>query len=138
MGAVARVVDRLRRHPGLTCRVRGTTVTVDPPGPGGFAVSLTEAGGTWVVGFDGWHEHFRSEAEALDCFAFGLSDRCRLRVEYRGPYPCRWTVEERTAAGWQADSTTGRVLVPFWLPRRVEYRQNAVLRDESPPSGSDS
>jgi hypothetical protein len=137
MGAVERITKRLRRHPELVYRVSGGMVTVEPPTTDGFPVSLTEGAGEWVVGFDGWHEHFTSEDEALDCFAFGLSDRCRLRVHRRGSFPYRWTVEERTGDGWRADSTTGRLSFPFWRRPWVEYRQNAVLRTGDPGPAAD-
>jgi hypothetical protein len=44
------VTERLQRHPELTYRVAGRTVTVDPPTAGGFAVSLTEDMDGWIVG----------------------------------------------------------------------------------------
>ncbi len=127
MGAVERIAKRLQRHPDLVYRMSGGTVTVEPPTANGFAVSLTEDAGKWVVGFGGWHEHFSSEDEAVNCFAFGLSDSCRLRVHYRGSFPYRWTVEARAGDGWREDSTTGLMFFPFWRRSRVEYRQNAVL-----------
>jgi hypothetical protein len=138
MSAIERIIERLQRHPDLVYRVTGRTVTVDPPTAEGFAVSLTEGTDEWVVGFDGWHEHFTSEDEALNCFAFGLSDRCRLRVHRRGSFPYRWTVEERTDDGWREDSTTGLLFFPFWRRSRVEYRQNAVISGAEPASGSAS
>jgi hypothetical protein len=128
MSAVQRITERLLCHPELVYRVSVSTITVEPPTPNGFAMSLTEAAGEWVVRFDGWHEHFGSEDEAVSCFLFGLSDRCRLRIQYRGSLPSSWTLEERTGEGWQADSTTGLLLFKFWRRPRVEYRQNAVMR----------
>jgi hypothetical protein len=128
MGAVQRLVERLQRHPELVYRVAAGTVTVEPPTASGFPVSLTQRAGGWVVSFGGWHEHFTSEEEALNCFAFGLSDQCRLRVHYRGSFPYRWTVEGRAGDGWEAGGTTGLLLFPFWRRPRVEYRQNAVIR----------
>lgn len=129
MGAVERIRERLRRNPTLKYREAAGTITVEPPTAAGFPVTLTESAGKWVVAFGGWHEHFTTEAEALSCFAFGLSERCRLKVDYRGSFPHRWTVEERTAEGWRGDSSTGLLLFPFWRRPCVEYRQNAVVRD---------
>ena len=137
MGAVQRIVERLQRHPELVYHVAGRTVTVKAPTGDGFSVSLTEGVGEWVVAFDGWHEQFASEDEALNCFAFGLSDQCRLQVHYRGSFPYRWTVEERTENGWRQDSTTGLLLFPFWRRPRVEYRQNAVISTSEPGAGAD-
>jgi len=95
MGTVAQIMERLRRHPDLKYREATGTVTVEPATADGFPVTLSEGADEWVVSFAGWHEHFTSEEEAINCFVFGLSDRCRLRVNYRGSLPHRWTVEER-------------------------------------------
>lgn len=129
MGAIERIRERFERRPELAYRVIGATITVAPLSTGGFAVSLTEGVGKWVVAFDGWHEDFTSEDEALRCFAFGLSDRCRLRISYRGSFPHRWTVEYRVADGWREDGATGLVLFPFWRRAWIEYRQNAVITE---------
>ena len=72
------------------------------------------------------HEVFDQEAEALACFAFGLSDRCRLATTYRGRFPVQWTVESREGDAWRPDSTTGLLFVPFWRRKRIEYRSNSV------------
>jgi len=137
MGAVQRIVEWLHRYPELIYRVDDGVVTVEPPTDYGFPVSLTERPGEWVVSFGGWHERFTSEDEALNCFAFGLSDQCRLRVHYRGAFPYRWTVEVRTGDGWQADSTTGMLLFPFWRRSRIEYRQNTIIRKAEPGAAPD-
>jgi hypothetical protein len=137
MGAVERITERLLRHPELVYRVFGGAITVEPLTTDGFTVSLIEGAGQWIVEFCGWHEHFMSEDEALDCFAFGLSDRCRLRIHYRGSLPYRWAVEERTGDGWREDSTTCLLFFPFWRRSRVEYRQNVVIRTDEPSSGAD-
>ena len=132
MGAIERITDRLRDRADLRYKISGRTITVDPPIPAGSAVSLTEAPGEYIVSFDGWHEHFNSEEEALNCFAFGLSDECRLEVQYRGTFPCRWTLEARTGDGWQHVSTTGLLFFPFWRRPRIEYRQNSVSGPAAP------
>jgi hypothetical protein len=137
MSTIERVVERLRRHPGLVYRVADRTVTVEPPTADGFAVSLSEGTAEWVVSFGGWHEHFASEDEALGCFAFGLSERCRLRISYRGAFPYRWAVEERTDGGWRQDSTTGLLFFPFWRRPRIEYRQNIVISAAEPGAAAD-
>jgi hypothetical protein len=127
MGAILRITEQIHRHPELVYCVSGKTVRVEPPTPDGFPVSLTEGTGQWVVGLGGWNEHFESEDQALNCFAFGLSDRCRLRVHYRGSFPYRWTVEERIADDWREDSTVGLLFFPFWRRLRVVYRQNVGI-----------
>ncbi len=138
MGAIDRITERLRHRHGLVYRVAGATVTVEPSTPDGFPVSLTVGADEWIVAFGGWHVHFTSEDEALNCFAFGLSDQCRLRVHYRGSFPHRWIVEARTENGWREDSTTGLLLFPFWRRPRVEYRQNGVITEGKRDAASDS
>jgi hypothetical protein len=128
MGAVQRIAEKLQRYPELAYQIATSTIAIDPPTADGFRVSLTEGAGEWVVGFDGWHEHFTSEEEALNCFSFGLSDRCRLRVHYRGSLPYRWTVEESTDGGWRECSTTGLLSFRFWRRIRIKYLQNTVIR----------
>ncbi len=125
MSVVQTIADRLREHhPALSTRVEGDTITVEPLDEQGFTVSLYAADGSYTVGFDGWHEHFDSEGEALNCFAFGLSGDCRLKIVYRGSFAHRWTVEFKTDAGWEEDSTTGLLVYPFWRRPRVVYRTN--------------
>jgi hypothetical protein len=128
MGCIAKIVNRLRDHPELSFRVERDTITVLPKDANGFEVWLQEANGSYVVGFDGWHEPFQTEEEALNCFAFGLSGSCRLKVVSRGAFAHRWTVESKTDTGWQEDSTTGLLIFPFWRRPRIVYRTNALLQ----------
>ena len=89
MRTFEQIAERLNRYPRLTYHVTDRMIAVDAPTANGFAVSLTKGLDDWVVAFDGWHEHFKSEEEALNCFVFGLSGRCRLQVRYRGSFPYR-------------------------------------------------
>jgi len=126
MSVVQTIADRLREHhPSLSTWVEGDTITVEPLDEDGFSVWLREQDGWFIVGFDGWHEHFDSEEDALNCFAFGLSGDCRVKVVYRGSFAHRWTVEFKTDGGWREDSTTGLLVYPFWRRPRAVYRTNA-------------
>ena len=93
----------------------------------GFGVDLRTGSKGFTVFFEGWHEEFTSEDEAVSCVTFGLSEACRLAVTYRGQMPVKWTVESRKGDRWSADSETGLLWVPFWLRKRVVYRQNRWL-----------
>ena len=81
----------------------------------------------FTVNFEGWHEEFTSEDEALNCFAFGLSPNCRLAVVLRGNTEKKWVVESLKDGKWTPDSETGLLLQPFWRSARIEYRQNNLL-----------
>lgn len=131
MSAIVEIEKRLRNFPELRYKISESTITIEPPSRGGFSLSLIETGSQWVVQFDGWHEHFDSETDALDCFAFGLTDECRLQITYRGSKPCKWTLQSKSGSGWVSDSTTGLLVFPFWLRKRVEYLQNNIISEES-------
>lgn len=114
----------LQRIPGLEYELHNNTIRIPSRIKSGFDVSITDADGCWIVGFNGWHEQFDTMQEALNCVAFGLSDRCRLEVSLRGDYEYKWTVQSLRDGEWVRDSTTSLILIPFWSRRRVEYRQN--------------
>jgi hypothetical protein len=105
----------------------GGSIEVHPADANGFTVGLCESAGEIVVSFEGWHEHFKAESEALNCFAFGLSESCRLRVAYRGAMPVSWAVECWRDERWIPDTETGLIFVPFWRSKSVRYLQNRWL-----------
>jgi hypothetical protein len=76
-----------------------------PSAADGFTVTLHVGGeGGYTVFFDGWHEDFDNQEEALNCFAFGLSDECRLKECRRGSFAYKWTVESNEHGQWTEDS----------------------------------
>src|SRR5262245_36292620 len=103
------------------------SIEVQPADADGFVVGLHQTSRQCTVSFEGWHEEFQSETEALNCFAFGLSASCRLRVLYRGESPVSWTVEAFRDGAWSSDSETGLILTPFWRRKHVRYLQNRWL-----------
>jgi hypothetical protein len=75
-----------------------------------------------------YHEHFENEEDAINCFMFGLSNKCRLRVEYWGDRAYRWIMEYKRENGeFKADCETGGFLKPFWRKKTVKYLQNDLL-----------
>lgn len=126
MSILEQVRDWLKtNHADLRYTEKVGVIIVQSPVPNGFDVSITE---DLIVGYDGWHEHCDSPERALECFEFGFSDRCRLKVTYRGKLACMWTVERLEEGRWIRGWTTGLLLFPFWRRARVEYRQNGVVK----------
>ena len=124
MSVLDKVRDGLKtKHADLRYTEADGTIVVHAPAPNGFDVSISE---DLVVGYDGWHEHFDTPEKALECFAFGFSDRCRLKVTYRGKFAYKWTLESLEDGQWVEDGTTGLLFFPFWRRPRVEYRQNGL------------
>lgn len=124
MSAIETIKARLAKYPHAQFTATETSIVVEPYKPDGFKVRLDVRPGGFTVSFEGWHEEFESENEALNCFAFGLSSACRLRTDLRGGFPYRWTVESLEDGRWVSDSTTGLLVFPFWRPRRTLHRQN--------------
>lgn len=93
MTAIEKIEAKLSKYPSLRYSTDGSTITVEAPTGDGFSVWLTDQNPGYTVGFDGWHEEFEDEEEALSAFAFGLSDDCRLKVIQHDDTDCAWTVE---------------------------------------------
>jgi hypothetical protein len=124
---IATLQAKLIRYPHVRYRIAANRIVIAPVDAHGFEVQLVDAGAQWLVQFEGWHESFEAAADALECAALGLSDACRLAIELRGRCACKWTLQVRAGDGWRSISTVGLLLVPFWRPRTVVYRQNRVL-----------
>src|SRR5579884_3416972 len=85
--------NKLAKRKELNFVARGNYIRVEPYGDNGFAASIFVSGETATVSFDGWHATFASVENALEYFARGFSDQCRLRVSRRGGYEHKWTLE---------------------------------------------
>lgn len=127
--ALERLMGKLREA-GVSFAVEDDCVVVPRPKQQGFSVRFEETAGGFVVHYDGWREAFTCEMRAVDCFVFGLSDRCRLKVFRRGEEAYRWTVEYFADGQWLEGSTMGTCSFPLWQERSIEYKQNALLRSE--------
>ncbi len=128
MDVVGKIKAKLGNYPQLSYRIEGDKIDVDAPTEQGFSVWLTVDEGEIIVGLDGWHEHFQDETEALNCFAWGLSDQCRLKVIMRGSTAYAWVAERKDGSEWRRESTTTLMFIPFWRKRRVEYLQYAIIK----------
>ena len=122
----AEIKARLANYDGyeLACHPWGLEVLCT--NPDSFPVSIQETGDAFQVKFGGWHETFSSQHEAFNCFAFGLSTACRLKVILRGRTECAWTVQSLEDGDWEDDSTVGLLVIPFWRRPSFAFRQNVL------------
>lgn len=120
------ILQMLERYDGFEIETTNGSLLVNCENEASFEVSIQSTGGSFQVNFGGWHEHFSDQEEALNCFAFGLSTNCRLKVVKRGKMECAWTVQSFDGGEWIDDSTTGLLVFPFWYSKTVEHRQNVV------------
>lgn len=103
-----------------------TSITVKPRNENSFPVSMLVKYNKFWVYFKGWNEGFYSEEEALDYFAFGLSDNCRLKVITVGEVEYKWILECKEDGQWVEESIQGIPLFPFWEKNDIVYYQNKI------------
>ena len=128
MDLIDEIKQRLSKYPEARYKSGASSITVLPVSDEGFPVGLSvNLGGGFTVSFAGWHDDFHDGEEALNVFAFGLSDECRLREHRRGNFAHKWTVESKVEEEWIDYSTTGVLFFPFWKKARVCVLQNKVI-----------
>lgn len=96
----------------------------------GFCVWAEELNPGYRVGYEGWHEEFTDLDAALNCFAFGLSRACRLRVFRRGAVDYKWQVLYQENGNWRVDSETGSIFFPYWRRKHMRELQNDLLEPD--------
>lgn len=81
---IQKLIDKFEKYPDVKYSHTDDTITFEPKDKNGFAVTLGVGPRDIIVSSDFWHEHFDNDEEdkALNCFAFMLSDSCRLRIDY--------------------------------------------------------
>jgi hypothetical protein len=134
MSAIKIIKDKLEKYPQLKYQVERNKISVEPLSSDGFSIWLIENNPGFTVGYDGWHEEVESKDEALNCFAFGLTDKCRLKVVMRGNTPCSWTLQSKVGNEWQDDSETGLFFVPFWRSKKIVYLSNPIVEISEQPA----
>ena len=134
MNPIDEIKAKLRNYPNVQSESTDSSISVLPSSDTGFNVTLDIASGNYTVSFNGWHEDFSDLSDAMECFAFGLSDECRLKEHRRGQFAYRWTVESKHHGQWVADSETGLFLFPFWKRAEVVYLQNNLISRDEPLS----
>ena len=128
MNPIVELKDRLQKYPNIRFAESESKIEIFPNDEAGFEIALIDDGDQCTVTFDGgWHKHFETPEEAVECVSFGLSDRCRLKTEMRGEYPQKWTVEYLDGETWHEASITGLIFFPFWRRKSIIYRQNNLI-----------
>jgi hypothetical protein len=129
---IERAAAALEKCDGIRFDATHDAISVPRATPDGFDVALRIAGERrFEVRCDGWKETFTRAEDAYDCFAFALSDRCRLKITYRGARAVAWQIEKREYGLWTPGPPIRHRLVPVWRSARVEHRQNHVFHTDS-------
>jgi hypothetical protein len=124
MNAIDEIKRRIQKYPQAQFEIEGNRATFLPSDDNGFKVTLVDNTPNYTVSFDSWHEEYDTAEDALDCFAFGLSEDCRLKISSRGNFAHAWSVEEQDEDGqwspceWIGCNETGLLAPPlFWLKK---------------------
>ena len=127
MSAIDSIKKKLNDYPQIRYTVDDNRIIVEAASPKGFSVWMVEREQGITVGFDGWHEAFDNVDGAVNCFGFGLTDLCRLKVVRRGKMICSWTAEMKEGEVWVGCGTTGLFFVPFWKRKSIDYLANSMI-----------
>ena len=131
INAIAVIREKLTKYPQTIYQETAQSITIPTETENGFDVTLSVDNDKFTVYFNGWHEHFEDEETALNCFAFGLSNYCRLKEFSKNGKPYKWILEYKEDGEWLADSTTGLInaaLVKFWTRETVRYLRNDLIK----------
>ena len=129
MNVIDDIEQRLTKVPQAKYKRKNNSITVDPLDSDGFEVTLERhAPDSYTIYFNGWHENFETDEEALNVFAGGLSSECRLKEYRRGGLPYRWTLESIENGKWIEQSTTGLIFFPFWMKLEIRVLQNRLIK----------
>lgn len=133
MEIIETIRQKLLRYPEVKFENGDNSITLFPTSDDGFTVSLyvdENCNEPFEVYFNGWHEGFTDASEALECFAFGLSDECRLKEYSRDDNVYKWIVESNCDGSWEEYSTTALIFFPFWKSQTVRVLQNCLITNE--------
>lgn len=104
------------------------SITVKPKHEKSFPITFIVGNNSYSVHFKGWNSTLTSEEEALDLFAFGLSNDCRLQVFSAGNVEFKWILETKENNKWIKSGEEKIVLFPFWQKKKIETYQNKIIK----------
>ena len=101
-------------------------VMIPASGPDGFDIHLTDNGSGATGDFGGLVQDFSSFDEALNWAERAVLEDYRLRIDFAGANPWRWTLEKLVRDGGVIDifSSGHLVLFPSLRKGSVSYRRN--------------
>jgi len=132
MTVIDEIEAKLKRRPEIRYEIGQNRICVPAASDHGFPVELVVNRDAFIVSFSGWHEEFSDKDDAMNCFAFGLSRDCRLKVSRYGSFEYKWTVESSENGVWVEDSTTGLLMFPLCRTNYL-YLQNDLISGSRTP-----
>jgi hypothetical protein len=131
MSAIDKIKLKLKKYPHIKYELWDGGITVFPESEDGFPVNFYQKENACIVEFIStavWQREFDDEEEALNCFAFALSNECRIKEIRRGKFAYKWIIQFKDAENWIDDSVTSYFFCPFWKKKNIKYLQNDLVR----------
>ena len=127
------IEDKLGQYPQVKFKKSPMRFSVLPLNAEGFEVWASDDGTEVTVGFAGWRQHFKTDRrQAYECFLWGLTDHCRLKVFSKGDRDYKWDAEFRRTEDWKGMGTVSdfsEILFHFWKPTHFRYLQNNIITE---------
>ena len=125
---IKKIINRLKKYPEVQYELRADSITVNPNNEDGFPVTLiVNAKEDYTVEYGYWHEEFDNEEQAMNCFGFGLSNECRLKIKKRGNRRIKWTLQFNNDGTWENESTVALIDFRIWRKSEFEFSQNNLI-----------
>lgn len=122
-----RIIKKLEHFQNISYKIEENILTVFPSNNYGFQVSFVVTKNKYYVYYDVWHSEFKDEDEAISCFAFGLTNKCRLRVNSRGSKDYKWILEYNEEGEWKEHSYTSVFNFKIWNSKNTRYLTNNLI-----------
>jgi hypothetical protein len=125
------ILKILQQYPQAKYECGDNFVRIPPCSTEGFEVAVEQVWENhFMVSLGRWRQDFYTAQEAVECFLFGLTNRCRLKVESKNSVPFRWTVEQWSDPSWSERSTCATWSYRFLTPPTTAYYQNDLLPED--------
>lgn len=129
---IKKIIQKLDKYSNVIYELEDNFILIKENERYGFPVSIkVEQEDSFIVKYSLWHERFNKEEEALNCFVFGLTNQCRLKLTKKRNKIVKYTVQYKEDKQWFDDSTTGFINIEFWKVTKVEYLQNNLIKVDS-------
>lgn len=126
MSVIEKIREKLKKYPEARFEEGQDYISFLPSSENGFTVTMMDG---LNVFFNGWHQHFVEEEDALNCFLKGLSTDYRLKECRRDDAAYQWTLEYREDGRWEKHSTSFNLNYFFvWKKKSVHYLQNDLIK----------
>jgi len=123
------IKNKLKNFNNISYNTEDNILTVFPKKNTGFTVSFVITDKKYYVYYDVWNVEFKNINDAIDCFAFGLTNQCRLKVKSRGSKDYKWVLEYNDKGDWKEYSYTSVINLNLFGQKNTRYLTNDIIKN---------